>query len=868
MCASASLSACGDSTEPPRDAAPSESAVDVDTPRDAGLDADALDAADVSVTPKDVATTLSDGATCPSGQRACGDRCVDVAWDVAHCGSCGNACAAGLACSRGRCQATCDAPRVACSVAGAPRCIDAASDVAHCGDCGRACAENEVCSDGRCVCPEGSRSCGGRCTDILSDPGNCSGCGVACPTVLNGRATCERGGCGVECFAGYHRCGSRCVDDRSIETCGAMCIACPPVANGVVTCDGTSCGATCAAGFHLCGAACVSNSSLATCGTSCTPCPTITGGTAACVGGMCGATCAAGFHLCGTACVSATALASCGTSCTPCPTAPGATATCDGRSCGLACMAGLGNCDGDATNGCETDVRVTAAHCGACGRPCAAVAGARSVCVASACGFVCETGFADCDRNPANGCETGTASNSASCGACGRACATGEVCVMGACRTPRVGWTKRLGDTSDDGAHSVAVDAMGNSYVVGRLSGPLRVGADSVAGAGRSDAFIAALAPDNTVRWARSYGGITADAANGVALDGTGNVYIAGTFTVSAELGMGMVASRGDTDVFVISLESEGGVRWVRSFGAEGADAAFGVAADASGVYVTGSVRNTVDFGGGATTGTASPDPYVLALGRDGAFRWARRFAAVSPRTGSGAGYGVAVGADGNVAVAGYFQGAPTFGTDLLVSAGNFDIFVVSLTSAGMQRWSRRYGGAAVDWAQGVTVDASSNVFVTGYYQTSADLGGGTLTAPSGTDGFIASYTSAGAHRWSRRFGGATGVFGTATGYGVRVDPTGAVLVAGSFSGNVDFGGGLRASAGRLDAFLASWTNTGTARWSRRFGGDGDDELRGAAIDASAAIYAAGVFDGAGDFGTGSLTSAGMTDAVVMQMIQ
>ncbi len=868
LCAALLLVACGETAEPARDA----SSVDAKAPSDVGLDAPldaALDAPDAPLdVAKDVVTSLPDGQVCPAGQRVCDGRCVDVAWDVAHCGACGRPCGAGLACSRGRCQATCDASRITCTVGGSLRCVDATSDALNCGDCGRACAAGEVCVESRCACPAASRLCGGRCTDILSDPGNCSGCGVACPPVLNGRATCERGGCGVECFTGYHRCGSRCVDDRAVETCGSMCIPCQPVTNGVATCDGVACGVTCAAGYHLCGGACVSNASLASCGASCTACPVPTGGTASCVAGACVANCATGFHACAGACVSNTALASCGTTCTPCATVAGAAATCDGRACGFACAAGLGNCDADASNGCETDLRVTAAHCGACGRPCAAVAGARPSCVAAACGFVCEAGFADCDRNPANGCETSTRWSAANCGACARTCATGEVCAMGVCRAPGVAWTRRFGDTSDDGAHAVASDAMGNAVVAGRLSGPTRVGVDTLAGAGRTDAFVVSMRADNSLRWARSYGGATLDAAHGVALDRDGNVYVAGTFTGSAELGMGVVASRGDTDAFVISLTPEGVVRWVRTLGSDGADAAYGVATDAMGVYVTGSVRGTVDFGGGATAGGASPDPFVLALGLDGAFRWSRRFGAVSPRTGSGAGYGVATGADGAVVVTGYFQGAPTFGADLLVSAGNFDLFVVSLTSAGEQRWSRRYGGASVDWAQAVTLDASNNLYVTGYYQGTADLGGGGLTAPSGTDGFVASYTIAGVHRWSRRFGGATGVFGTATGYGVTVDALGNVVVAGSFSGNVDFGGGLRASAGRLDAFLASYTGAGVPRWSRRFGADGDDELRGVASDASSAVFAAGVFEGGVDFGTGAVTSAGAADAVVIQMVQ
>jgi hypothetical protein len=73
-------------------------------------------------------------------------------------------------------------------------------------------------------------------------------------------------------------------------------------ANGAATCDGTSCGVQCNSGFHLCGSACLSDTSVASCGSSCTPCPTTSHGTATCVAGACGFFCDAGYYPCPTGC--------------------------------------------------------------------------------------------------------------------------------------------------------------------------------------------------------------------------------------------------------------------------------------------------------------------------------------------------------------------------------------------------------------------------------------------------------------------------------------------------------------------------------------------------------------------------------------
>ncbi len=69
-------------------------------------------------------------------------------------------------------------------------------------------------------------------------------------------------------------------------------------------------------------------------------------------------------------CVSTTVGNCCGVAC---PMPANGAAGCFGGRCGVAsCATGFGDCDGNAANGCETDLRTTAAHCGACGAPCAA----------------------------------------------------------------------------------------------------------------------------------------------------------------------------------------------------------------------------------------------------------------------------------------------------------------------------------------------------------------------------------------------------------------------------------------------------------------------------------------------------------------
>ncbi len=158
-----------------------------------------------------------------------------------------------------------------------------------------------------------------------------------------------------------------------------------------------------------------------------------------CVPG-CSATrgCPAGATCCGGACVALQTTAShCG-ACDAACALDHATASCVAGTCAVAvCAAPYANCDGVASNGCETDTRTTVAHCGGCGTACAP-ASATGACVDGLCGVAsCEAGHNNCDGLAANGCEVNTATDLMNCGTCANACGASEACVAGACAAMR-----------------------------------------------------------------------------------------------------------------------------------------------------------------------------------------------------------------------------------------------------------------------------------------------------------------------------------------------------------------------------------------------------------------------------------------------
>jgi hypothetical protein len=189
----------------------------------------------------------------------------------------------------------------------------------------------------------------------------------------------------------------------------------------------------------MCGATCVDTSNnVAHCG-ACNRACNATNGAASCVSGACRITCNAGFADCNNNTADGcevnlnTDAANCGGCGMGCSTVNG-TRSCASGACRITFNTGFANCDNDATDGCETNTNTSVSDCGGCGRVCD-LPNTRAVCTAGACAVgTCASGYGNCDGNVTNGCELRLNTTSA-CGSCTTRCASGQICNGTTCTT-------------------------------------------------------------------------------------------------------------------------------------------------------------------------------------------------------------------------------------------------------------------------------------------------------------------------------------------------------------------------------------------------------------------------------------------------
>jgi uncharacterized delta-60 repeat protein/gliding motility-associated-like protein len=385
---------------------------------------------------------------------------------------------------------------------------------------------------------------------------------------------------------------------------------------------------------------------------------------------------------------------------------------------------------------------------------------------------------------------------------------------------------------------------------------------------------------ENAVR----FGGTDNEAPRATCVDVSGNIYVTGSFRGTTDLdpGPGVVSfTASDSDLFIVKLNSSGDFVWGHAFGGTSLpDAGLSISVDASGnVYTTGifgSTFGSVDF---------DPDPvatqfrsgqiFILKLKSDGTFDW------VATVHGTNGNARSVIDASGNVFVGGHFTSTAAgidfdhgAGTATIVSAGGTDAFAMKLNADGTFAWAKSFGGSGADRVEGIALDPSGNVLVTGSYAGTVDFdpGTGTVsgTATGSSEAYLWKLDGSGAYLDVKRIVGS----GVETGRDITVDAAGNVFIAGTFSGTADFDPGTGTSNltanGSSTIFACKLNSSLDFAWAKVMQGSSSCDVRSIKVDGVGGIYLTGNFAGNVDFnpnaGTTTLSTTGGDEIFIQKL--
>jgi hypothetical protein len=393
--------------------------------------------------------------------------------------------------------------------------------------------------------------------------------------------------------------------------------------------------------------------------------------------------------------------------------------------------------------------------------------------------------------------------------------------------------------------------------------------------------FCSAILYGQTISQVKTFGSAAIEYSDDILTDGDGNIFIAGTFSGTADFDPGLpntnTSSLGvnDFDVYLAKYDSTGSFLWVRTWQSFVTTATLNVKlviTSSEDLVISFYSVSTVDLDpgvGSVTTFVGAGTTIFVKLDNNGNFIWGKRTAS------SAVPLGMTIDVNDQIYIAGTFQNTSDFdpgsGTSSLSSAGATDDFIAKYDANGSFIWVKKIGGTGVEGLTALHMDQNNNILIGGRFNSNTiDLnpGGGVnnVNHSSNFDSFIVKLDSSGSHIWSGS------ISGNSTDYinAIITAANGDIYLGGFFSGEIDadINAGVQplVSTG-MDMFILKLNSAGIFQFANGIGGTSNDLIFDLALDASNTLFVSGTFGSTVDFdpsaGNSFLLTSGFTDGFV-----
>ncbi|MHA4808916.1 T9SS type B sorting domain-containing protein [Flavitalea flava] len=460
--------------------------------------------------------------------------------------------------------------------------------------------------------------------------------------------------------------------------------------------------------------------------------------------------------------------------------------------------------------------------------------------------------------------------------------------LTGSAQLPVLQWAKAFQPDNNynlnvyNNGRAIGVDKQGNVYSAGLFSNTV----DMDPGAGVYDMtggdpnkfgiFISKLDANGNFVWGKQVPTNVEFAEIDLKVDKEGNVYVASQIMSPADMDPGpgvlMMSPTGFKDAFVIKLNTNGDMLWVKKFGGPGDTGAESTKIEIdkdNNVILCGLFNNTVDFDPGPgtfnLTSTAHIQTFIVKLNSSGDLIWATQFG-TSPVVYSGSCIlDVKCDGQGNIYTTGYFTGACDFdpGSGVYTVTANSlkNGFIAKLSPGGALVWADRLANTTNDsydmiTPRAISIDGMGNIVATGWFNGTFDFDPGSgvsaVTSAGSDDCYILKITADGGFIWVERIGGTL----SDTGNDLALDNDNNIYICGSFGPTVDYDPGpgdhTVNSPGYGPSAIVKLQSNGDFIYAALFeSGNSSTLFRRMAVDNALNIYSVGFLSGSEDFDPG-----------------
>lgn len=343
-------------------------------------------------------------------------------------------------------------------------------------------------------------------------------------------------------------------------------------------------------------------------------------------------------------------------------------------------------------------------------------------------------------------------------------------------------WQKSLGGSGDDQANSICTTSDGGYVVAGFTNSS---NGDITLNKGSSDYWIVKLNALGNIVWQKTYGGQAQDIATSVKQTTDGGYIVTG---YSSSSNGDITGNHGQTDYWVVKLDSSGNLQWQKALGGTNNERAFEIQQTSDGGYIVSGDTYSSNSGDVSSAAFGSRDFWIVKLGSTGNITWEKRFGGY----GEDNAYSINQTSDSGYIISGT---TTSINGNISFNNGQGDFWIIKLDALGNLQWEKALGSVTYDQAYSVKQTPDGNYIATGYL--SSNTGVAESEPLASTQYWVVKLDTLGNLLWHKSYGGN----GNEAAYSIISTTDGGLAVAGYSNTNPN-NGDVTGNHGQLDFWI------------------------------------------------------------------